>query len=292
MFQRLHKILRRHTSLSQIRHALITRIGDENTFSSESANRSVRKGSIPSEYLHVVSDLPLSPARTFDSAKVIASDLAQRKVLGDGLSCDSVTALRLVYSGQGGICSDVSQVFTGLCIAAGIQVREWGVCDDFAGKRGHTFNEIFSSEHNKWVFLDAHKSLYAKTRGCESPLSVAELINLVTAGEHEKIEMIYIGRIENQHECTSNVAMYYFNPKNVFFLIVNNNVFGQDLFLGWADRVPLAVLHALMLVLRIYPRFAVYTNEDTRQELAGRLHAHKRDLVGMLGRLARALVRA
>ena len=212
--------------------------------------------------------------------------------MGDGLSCDSVTALQLVYSGQGGICSDVSQVFTGLCIAAGIQVREWGVCDDFAGKRGHTFNEIYSSEYDKWVFLDAHKSLFATRRGSENPLSAAELIDLVTAGEQDKIEMIYVGRIENRDDFTSNVAMYYFNPKNVFFLIVDNNVFGQDLLLKRAERVPLAVLHALMLILGLYPRFAVYSNENTRRELTERLHIHKRALLGMLGRLARALVRA
>lgn len=294
MFSHIKKVLRRDTSLNEIRHALITRIGKDEIFQTESSNRSVRRSSIPSEYLEIVSCLSLSPALTWGSALAIAFDLAQRCEPGNGLSCDSVKALKLIYSRNGGICSDVSQVFTGLCIAAGISVREWGVEEDFVAKKGHAFNEVFASEYGKWVFLDAFKSLYARVDDSTSPLSVAELVDRVTTGHGDKIEMVYFGPADKRAECMANISHYYLNPANVFFLLSNNNVFGQDLLLRWAHVVPLAVLHALMLAVGIYPRFAIYTNDVTRQKLIERLqaHKHKRNLASMLLRLVKAVVQA
>ena len=289
MFQRLRATLRRGTALSGIRHALITRIGNEQTFRHDSANLVVDRGEVPAEYLKFVANLPLSSSHTWESAKLIATDIAQRRQRGNGLSRDSVTALKMICSRQGGICSDISQVFTGLCIAASIQVREWGVEEDFATERGHSFNEVFASEYGKWAFLDAPRNIYAMARGSRVPLSVSELVDKVTAGEGDQVEMVYFGPADKEEDSLFNIDVYYFQPTNVFFLLSNNNLFKQDPLLRWAHKVPLAMLHAALLMLGRYPRFEVYTTDKTRETLAARLNAHKRRMAPMLGRLARSL---
>jgi hypothetical protein len=292
MLQRLRNALRRGTSLSGIRHVLITRIGKEHTFRTEGSTAAVRRGPVPPEYLEFVAALRLSGSKTFESAKAIAWDIAKRRRLGDGLSRDSVSALRLICEQQGGICSDISQVFTGLCLAAGIPVREWGIEEDLGTEKGHSFNEVFATEFGKWVFLDASKTLFATTKGSASPLSASEVIDKVSAGWGHEVEMTYFGPPEKREEALINVQSYYFNPTNVFFLLSNNNPFRQDLFLRWAHAVPLALIHAVMLVSGRYPRFEIYTNSLTRQGLTERLRAHKQRLGGMLRQLARALSRA
>lgn len=284
--------LRRGAVVFEIRHALITRIGKEELFRNETANRYLRHGSIPFEYVQLVSRLRLSPGRTLDSARTIASDLARRRgrKQGPGISSDSVTALKVVCSGERGICSDVSQVFTGLCMASGIPVREWGVCEGFASARGHTFNEVYSTEHGKWVLLDVVKRLHFCQRDREVPLSVAELVDLVTASGGDQIEIVFSGPLPEQAEYLDGATGFYFNPRNVFFLIAKNNVFGQDVFLRWSNAVPLALLHGAMFLFGVYPTFNVYTNDATRRELAERLQAHRRNVGHMVGRLGRALV--
>lgn len=60
-----------------------------------------------------------------------------------------------------GICSDYIEVYVGLCIVAGIPVREWGITpDQLKGTGGHSFVEIYDNTRDKWVIIDPFLSAW------------------------------------------------------------------------------------------------------------------------------------
>lgn len=194
------------------------------------------------------------------------------------MGCDSGTALRLIYDSKAGVCSDYSQVYLGLCIAAGIKVREWGISEDFSISQtslGHTFNEIHSTEFNKWVFIDASRAIYATDKRTGVPLGVAEIVDLTTSALSDQIEFQYMDDDQRGKEYLSHADLYL-NPSNIFFLFSNNCVFKQDKFLRWVSILPLPFLHILMLILGSYQRYFIYTNNYNRELMRCKFNLLKR----------------
>ncbi len=260
--QKIRYLLRRHSFFYKVRYLLIVRFTKRELLDAEYSNKYVQESQIPAEFLAIIARLDLSKERTFESAKSIAFDLSHGHARGAGLSCDSLTVLRSIYSGQAGVCSDYSQVYLGLCIAAGIIVREWGVIEDYPVRPnvlGHAFNEIYSTEMNKWVFIDSFRSIIAYDNRAGLPLSVAEMIDLATSGRADQIEFHYIDLNQKGQESCPHAALYL-NPGNIFFLISNNQVFKQDKFLRLPHLLPLPVLHILMWGSGIYQNYLIYTN--------------------------------
>src|SRR3546814_14131094 len=78
-----------------------------------------------------------------------------------------------IVGGEGGYCSDYTQSFNALALAAGLDVREWGFAwADMAN--GHAFNEIWDPTLQKWVFIDSFVSFYVIDRASGIPLSSRE----------------------------------------------------------------------------------------------------------------------
>lgn len=269
--RQIRYLLKRHPVLYRIRFAWITQLGSNEVFCAECSNKYCVEKEIPGDFRRVASKLQLNGESAFLGAKRIAFDLSHDHRPGRGLGCDSVEALRTIYNGGGGTCSDYSQVYLGLCIAAGIKAREWGVCDDFRKTTlGHTFNEIFSTEYNKWVFIDTFNSIYAADKNSRDPLSVTEIVDLCTALLPGQIEIHYIDRQRIGQEGHSLTDLYL-KPNNVFFLMSNNRIFKQDRVLRWANIVPLPLLHSIMIMLGIYQRFEVYSNQTNRLNMLNKL---------------------
>lgn len=267
MFANIRYLFRRHPFFYRARFALITKFTDSNLFKHGFSKEYFDRSQIPQEFQNIIQRLELNSERTFLCAKKIAFDLSHGHRRGKGLSCDSVTALRSIYSGTGGCCSDYSQVFLGLCLAAGITVREWGMTVDFylsPGSLGHAFNEIYSTEFDKWVFVDTDRSLYATNRETVQPLGVAEMIDLVTSARSDQIEFHYIDD-DRKFQKSPPYQDIYLNPDNIFFLISNNYVFDQDYFLRWSFLVPLPFLHCLMFLSGNYEQYFVYTNSHNSE---------------------------
>lgn len=264
MLQKLGNLLRRHPFLYRVRFVLISNFADEEFFDNEYSDRYCQKGRIPDEFFDVISLMNVEKDGTFESAKKIAFDLSHGHRRGRGLGCDSVTALKLIYDSKAGVCSDYSQVFLALCAAAGIRVREWGINKDFLSGFGHAFNEIHSTEHNKWVFIDAYRSIYAVDKDSGAPLGVTEIVDLTASKVSERIEFHYID-VDLQNEESISHSDLYLNADNIFFSMSNNYIFEQDKFLKWINILPLLLLHVLMLVSGSYQSYDVYTNCHNRK---------------------------
>ena len=63
--------------------------------------------------------------------------------------------LNRIRTGKSAYCSDYMRAFVGLCAAAGIPAREWGItADDLKGSNGHSLVEIWNQQAGQWQIVD------------------------------------------------------------------------------------------------------------------------------------------
>src|SRR5580765_6732411 len=115
----------------RLRYALIARIGSARIFGEWPRRRVFRPRRVPPLFQRVVRRLDLAGADTLETAKRIAVYLSRGHPRGRCLSTHLTAALEAIRHHCGGCCSDYAQVFVGLCAAAGVAAREWGLCDGF-----------------------------------------------------------------------------------------------------------------------------------------------------------------
>lgn len=167
---------------------------------------------------------------------------------GRGLSMSSEKALETMLAGEGGVCSDMAQIFNNFCVVNKLEVREWGVTlipfNTHYG--GHSFNEVFCKELNKWVFVDVSNCLLFYTESEKIPLSVMELYNLAREEKFPKPNFF-----NKEHNFKGKViADYYFNLQAAPFLICNYSTKTYDEFLGrLRPIVPVFIIHFLIFAL-------------------------------------------
>lgn len=271
--RRLRYLLKRHPFFYRFRYALITELGGVD-FEAGPQDGRESQANVPREFSDAVSRMNLAGNDGFDDAKKIAFDLSHGHHRGPGLGGRSVKTLRHIYESRvGGVCSDYTQVFLGLCQAAGVAAREWGLCASFESHvLGHAFAEIYSERYAKWVFLDPFFSVYAVRRQDSCPLAVTEVIDLVAAGDSDGIVMEIIDAQGRPGKKRDAYLERYFNPDHAFFLLTNNDIFRQDFHLRWAVVVPLPVLHMVMLLSGDYQRFHVFTDTRNKDDMARRVN--------------------
>jgi len=205
-----------------------------------------KKEDAPSLFLKVNEKIPLEPEMDeFDKARAIAVYLRKQIPGGRGLGLSSNKALELMLAGDGGVCSDFSQIFNEFCVINDIKVREWGTVEKFYNPMfGHTFNEIFSTRLNKWIVIDVGKNLFYKGDGDE-PLSVIELFPYLRNGNQIKYEHF------SDHVC---IDLYKidktYSKFTIPFVISNYNNKEYDHYLNrYQYRMPSFMINALMIVL-------------------------------------------
>ena len=289
---KLRFLLRRHPLLYRFRYALITRLGDRCFDAVPPAAGTITRP--PDEYHAAVRRLDLTGDDGFDDARKIAFDLSRGHRRGPGLGLTSTEALEHIYSGRrGGVCSDYTQVFLGLCLAGGVRAREWGLCASFERSTlGHTLAEVYCHRHEKWAFLDPLYSIYATRPGDDVPLSVTEMVDLVCAGRADDVAIHLIDPDGKPGAKRDHYVDRYFQPDHAFFLLVENDVFGQDAFLKWVGVLPPSIVHLAMIVAGRYQKYRVYANATNRTDMSARidrLRAWRRRLtLSTLGALAAA----
>lgn len=264
MIRRTLRFARRHPALYRIRFALITRPMPAGALATECANRYHGPTDVPAPYLDAVRRIAPSGADGYDAALQIAQWLSGGRPRGCGLSCGSVEALRRIEAGEAGMCSDYSQVFTGLCIAAGIPAREWGCVSDFLGGRtsyGHAFNEVYSAAAGRWVLIDAYRSVRALDARSRIPMGVVDVRRAAEQDGGGSVLFEPIDHAAARAEPDA-LARLYLHPDQVFLLIANNRVFAQDRWLRWSHALPLPLLHAAMLVGGVYQRYWLLQGAD------------------------------
>lgn len=243
-------IFKRHPYLYFTRFRLLSKNVKKEEISNESYNLTNKKKDIPEVFFKVNKGIfPTNEALSdLDKIKELSIWLVDNVKGGPGLSFSSQKALKTMLDGKGGVCSDMAQIFNNFCVINNLEVREWGVTlipfdTDYGG---HSFNEVFSKELNKWIFIDVSNCLLFYTDVQAQPLSVIELYE---KAREKEIPKPYFFNKENKFK-EKIINDYYFNLKAAPFLICNYSTKTYDLFLDkLRPTVPVFIIHFLILTM-------------------------------------------
>lgn len=250
-FKKLRWTVKRHPFLYIARFKLLSKnstVDDIDGFTYNSVNK---KKDIPA-YFHKINELIFKDGKPEDEIEIvkqITKWMSDNIKGGRGLSEPSEKALRMMISGQGGVCSDMVQVFNNFCVINDVEVREWGVTRAPFNTTfgGHSFNEVFSEKLNKWVLIDVSASIMFYLKYNEEPLSVVELYQLLRSGKEVEFRSFNEDHIISK----PNVENNYFYPDIVPFLVCNYSNKTYDFFLKYSrPYIPVFISHFLAFVLR------------------------------------------
>ncbi|SDX23378.1 Transglutaminase-like superfamily protein [Flavobacterium degerlachei] len=180
-------------------------------------------------------------------AEKIANWLRNNIKGGPGLGNSSESAIRKMINGEGGVCSDFAQVYNNFCVINDLKVKEWGlkiITDEPQTKGGHSFNEIYSQELQKWILIDVAKCLFFYHSALSLPLSVSDLIAL----KRQKKEIKYC---EFNKEITADpkrIKELYLAMNSFPFLITNYRNKICDYFLTKLNFLPVSLIHGILFL--------------------------------------------
>lgn len=249
-FKKLRWIFKRHPFLYVARFKLLSKNSNVEDIRHFTYNITNKKNDIPAYFFEVNNEIfkANKPKEDLEIVKQIAIWLQKNIKGGRGLSEPSEKALRMMINGEGGVCSDMVQVFNNFCIINDIQVREWGVTRAPFNKSfgGHSFNEVFCSKLNKWVLIDVSASMLFYSENGPEPLSVLELYQFLRSGKN-----VFFKSYNEKHIISkANVENNFFNPDIVPFLICNYSNKRYDLLLKYSrPYIPIFVSHFILYVL-------------------------------------------
>lgn len=250
IFKKLHWTLKRHPFLYMTRFRLLSRNSSASAIETLSYNILNKKEDIPSNYYRVNELIfaERTPDTELELIKQLVSWLYQHTRVGPGLSEPSDKALEVMVYGKGGVCSDLAQIFNNFCVINTIKVREWGTTSAPFNREngGHSFNEVYINELEKWILIDATLGLMFYNDKNE-PLSVVELYQLCRNGALVKYRsFINDSLIEEKH-----VIKNYLNNDVTPFLICDYRNKLYDSFLRWGrPRVPVFLIHFAVYLMR------------------------------------------
>jgi len=226
-FRKISWILRRHSFLYYTRFRLLSHNSTKSEVDEETYNSCNSVEDIPNIYFEVNKRIfkDVNPTTDLGKAKHISSWLRENIKGGPGLSFSSDDALEAMLDGKGGVCSDMSQVYNNFCVINDILVKEWGITVIPFDKNygGHSANEIFSKELNKWVLIDVSRCITFYTFNKEKPLSALEVFYLDKNLKYDA----FLNEIKDE----TQIKNYYFNSAATLFLISNykNKVYDKYL---------------------------------------------------------------
>ncbi len=250
ILKKLQKLIKRHPFLYLTRFRLLSKNSDIDSIQQLSYNDLNPKDSIPSYFYEVNAAIFKDgrPSTDLDTIKQLSLWLKKNIKGGPGLSEPSAQALRTMLAGEGGVCSDVAQIFNNFCVLNDLQVREWGTTSTPFNKEfgGHSFNEVYCKELQQWVLIDVYWCVLFYD-DLEKPLSVIELYQLKRAQQKVTYEFF-----NSEHEVNpANIDKNFLNPEIVPFLICDYRNAVYDAFLGRArPYLPVFVIHFAIFLLR------------------------------------------
>lgn len=242
--------LRRHSLLYKIRFKLVSKDSSFDSIEDICYNSINPKNDIPSIYFELNRSIFTENDEDYTDlkkAKKIAKWLRNNIKGGPGLGKSSETAIRKMINGEGGVCSDFSQVYNNFCVINDLKVKEWGLKvlnDNPNTLGGHSFNEIYSKEFEKWIIIDVAKSIYFYHMDSNLPLSVSDLISL----KYENKEIRYY---EFNKEITADpkrIQELYLVANSFPFLITNYCNKTYDYFLQKLGFLPESLIHGIVFL--------------------------------------------
>ena len=157
-------------------------------------------------------------------------------------------ALKIMLDGNGGVCSDMAQIFNNFCVINDITVREWGSTRSPFDKTygGHSFNEVYCSEFKKWVLIDVYYCVLFYSVHDAIPLSVIEVYQSIRNGESLKFNTFNILKeLDND-----NIKNIYLHPDTTPFLICNYSNKVYDAFLRFTrPYIPVFISHFFVYLI-------------------------------------------
>lgn len=252
MGKTLNWYLRRHPLLYKIRYRLVSKKTSLDAIENFCYNDINKKENIPPLFFEINNLIFANSHKDlnhFEKAVKIAIWLKDNIKGGPGLGKSSAKALQKMMNGEGGVCSDFSQIYSNFCVINDIKVKEWGMkslSDDSTVSGGHSFNEIYCKELQKWVMIDVAKSILLYDVNGKIPLSTLEYIHL----KKEKKEL-NIACIHPKGSCDQkNVNNVFLVSKSLPFVITNYDNKTYDYFLDKLDFFPESIIHGFLILIR------------------------------------------
>jgi len=243
----------------------------------------------PAYFTEVVDRVVPSAAReepVLATAVGLARHLRETSRPGAPLQANTRETYEKIVGGKGGYCSDYTQSFNALALAAGLDVREWGFAwEDMAN--GHAFNEVWDPDLEKWIFIDSFVSFYVVDRASGIPLSALEfraaLLDEPGAGEMEVIQIVP-GRFG--FKSVDTALDWYRRGVPRMFLVLGNNVYSYDAnpVIRVAELLPRSVEMVLAILLGEHPRF-LFVPRDVDSEVTAQVRQMSWELAWVLAKL-------
>lgn len=250
MSKPLNWYLKRHPLLYKIRFRLVSKNVSLNAINNFSYNDINKKNNIP-KLFYETNDLIFNEISEklsdFEKAKTIAIWLKNNIKGGPGLGKSSATALHKMIKGEGGVCSDFSQIFSNFCVINNIKVKEWGLkslSTDPKVSGGHSFNEVYCPEFQKWIMIDVAKSCLFYQSELDIPLSTLEYMQL----KKEK-KQIDIRPLNGLDTTDNNILNIFILSNSMPFIITNYDNKTVDYFLEKLDFFPVSIIHGILILL-------------------------------------------
>lgn len=250
MSKSLSWYFRRHPALYKIRFKLVSKNSSLETIEKYCYNDLNKKTDITPLFFEINNLIFTNPKENlndFAKAKKIAIWLINNVKGGPGLGKSSTTALQKMINGKGGVCSDFSQIYSNFCVINDLKVKEWGMkslSNDSSISGGHSFNEIYCHEFQKWVMIDVSKSVLFYQKYNEIPLSTLEYIQI----KKEQKEIIISSISTHQLVDNQNINNIFLLSKSLPFLITNYNNKTIDYLLDKLSFLPESITHGLLIL--------------------------------------------
>lgn len=249
LIKKLRWTVKRHPFLYKTRFWLLSHNAEEDAIQGNSYNVWNKKEDIPRCFYEVNAQVFKQgrPRSDFELIKQLVSWLNAHTRMGPGLSEPSDKVLKTMLYEKGGVCSDMVQIFNNFCVINNIQVREWGTTSTPFNKDngGHSFNEVFIKEWQKWVLIDPSWGLLFYDDN-KVPLSVIELFQKVRTAQ----TVSYNSFIKDKHLEASQVFKNYLNADITPFLICGYRNKVYDAYLRMTRPfIPVFIVHFVVYVL-------------------------------------------
>ena len=244
----VNRFWNRNPFFYRMRFKLLLRKTNENEFNDLYYNRYNSKKYIPKVYYTFNNSIFKNREHNLNDLEktlVIANWLRDNTKGGPGLGKSSSETLEYMINSYYGVCSDFSQVFNNFCVINDLKTREWGINNLNFNGGGHSFNEVYINELNKWILIDVSKSIYFFDEDINVPLSAKEVF--------EKSRL----KITKQYHCYNNkqkndekeIEKFFFTEDVQAFIIhkYRNRVY--DWFLNRFKKLPIPIVHGLVFLI-------------------------------------------
>lgn len=243
-------LFKRHPFLYYARFKLLSKTATVEQITKDCYNSINLKEDIPQLFFDINSKMmdEIGVITDIEKAKHISIWLDNHIKGGSGLSLSSERALQFMLNGQGGVCSDLAQVFNNFCVINNIQVREWGITERPFNRNfgGHSVNEIYSKEYDKWILIDVAKGVLFFKNSDDIPLSTLELFEANKTSQAFSYKSFFGGDKRKDKQIDKN----YFNSLAVPFLISNYHNKTYDKFLNrLRPKIPVFIIHFILFIL-------------------------------------------